>query len=401
MNLLIYSHYFAPSVGGVETIVQSLAAGIAELRSLNGDREFNVTVVTETPAGSHDDAKFSFRVVRRPGVIRLWQLVRSSAVIHAAGPAFLPMFLAWLSHKRCVVEHHGYQATCPNGLFVHQPDRAICPGYFQAGRYGECFQCMQSEFSSGWTAAKLLAFMFPRHWLARVATTNIAVTSHVDHRQKLPHTKVVYHGIEDPLPIPDSSLPSQKLRIAYVGRLVPEKGIPVLLEAGKILKSEGHDFEIRIIGDGSERPKLEEFIQREKLEPFTSITGFLTGDAFARTLRDVSVVVMPSTWEETAGLAAIEQMMRGRLVIAADIGGLTEVLGDTGLKFAAGDAVSLADCLRTVIKNPALIDSFGEKARSRALQLFQRSKMITAHAQIYRHAELSNNKKEREDANQR
>jgi glycosyltransferase involved in cell wall biosynthesis len=387
MNLLIYSHYFTPSVGGVETIVQSLAAGLAELRTANGDREFDVTVVTETLAGSYDDTKFPFRVVRRPGVIRLWQLVRVSDVIHSAGPAFSPMLLAWLARKRFVVEHHGYQATCPNGLFVHQPDRAICPGYFQAGCYGECFQCLRSEFSSGWTAAKLLAFMFPRNWLSRAATTNIAVTKHVDNRQKLPHTKVVYHGIEDPLPNPDRLIPSQKLRIAYVGRLVPEKGIPVLLEAGKILKAEGHDFEIRIIGDGSERPKLEELIQREKLEPFTSITGFLTGDAFAHALRDVTVVVMPSTWEETAGLAAIEQMMRGRLVIAADIGGLTEVLGDTGLKFAPGNAVSLADCLRTVIENPALIGSYGEKSRTRALELFQRSKMLSEHAQIYRHAE--------------
>jgi glycosyltransferase involved in cell wall biosynthesis len=235
MNLLIYSHYFAPSVGGVESIVQSLAAGIAELRTTNGYREFNVTVVTETPAGSYDDTKFPFRVVRRPGAIRLWQLVRASDVIHSAGPAFLPMLLAWLSRKRFVVEHHGYQATCPNGLFVHQPDRAICPGYFQAGRYGECFRCLQSEFSSGWTAAKLLGFMFPRNWLARAATTNIAVTMHVDHRQKLPRTTVVYHGIEDPLSNPDRSSSPQKLRIAYVGRLVPEKGIPVLLEAGKIL----------------------------------------------------------------------------------------------------------------------------------------------------------------------
>jgi glycosyltransferase involved in cell wall biosynthesis len=393
MNLLIYSHYFAPSVGGVESIVQSLAAGIAELPTANGVREFNVTVVTETPAGSHADHKFPFRVVRRPSLIRLWQLVRASDVVHSAGPAFLPMFLAWLSRKRFVVEHHGYQATCPNGLFVHQPDRAICPGYFQATRYGECFQCLRSEFSSGWTAAKLLAFMFPRHWLARVATTNIAVTSHVDHRQKLPHTKVVYHGIEDPLPIPDHALTSQKLHIAYVGRLVPEKGIPVLLEAGKILKAEGYNFEIRIIGDGSERPKLEEFMQSENLESFTSITGFLTGDAFAHALRDVSVVVMPSTWEETAGLAAIEQMMRGRLVIATDIGGLAEALGDTGLKFVVGNAVSLADCLRTVIKNPALIDSFGEKARSRALRLFQRCNMITEHAQIYRHADFADSKK--------
>jgi glycosyltransferase involved in cell wall biosynthesis len=127
----------------------------------------------------------------------------------------------------------------------------------------------------------------------------------------------------------------------------------------------------------------------------------LTGDAFVHALRDVSVVVMPSTGEETAGLAAIEQMMRGRLVIAADIGGLTEVLGDTGLEFAAGDAVSLVDWLRTVIENPAFIDSFVEKARSRALQLFQRSGMITEHAQIYRHAELADNKKDQEGATQR
>jgi glycosyltransferase involved in cell wall biosynthesis len=384
MDLLIYSHYFAPSVGGVESIVQSLAAGIAELRTLNGRREFNVTVVTETPAGTYDDTTFPFRLVRRPGVTQLWQLVRASDVIHAAGPAFLPMLLAWLLRKRLVVEHHGYQATCPNGLFVHQPDRAICPGYFQAGRYGECFRCLRSEFSSRWTAARLLAFMFPRHWLSHAADTNIAVTRHVDQRQKLPHTKVVYHGIDDPLSDAALSIPSQTLRIAYVGRLVPEKGIPVLLEAGKILKAEGHNFEIRIIGDGRERPQLEELIQREKFESFTSITGFLTGEAFARALRDVSVVVMPSTWEETAGLAAIEQMIRGRLVIAADIGGLTEVLGDTGLKFAPGDAVSLASCLRSVIENPALIALYGEKARSRALQLFQRSKMLTEHSQIYR-----------------
>ena len=386
MNLLIYSHYFAPSVGGVESIVQSLASGIAGLRTLNGDREFNVTVVTETPAGSYDDNKFPFRVVRRPDVIRLWQHVRASDVIHAAGPALLPMFLAWLLRKPFVVEHHGYQATCPNGLFVHQPDRAICPGYFQAGRYGECFRCLRSEFSSGWSAAKLLTLMFPRYWLSRAAATNIAVTNHVDRRQKLPHTKVIYHGIEDPLPNLGRSMPSQKLRIACVGRLVPEKGIPVLLEAGKILKAEGHDFEIRIIGDGNERAKLEEFIQREKLEPFTSVTGFLTDDAFARALQDVSVVVMPSTWEETAGLAAIEQMMRGRLVIAADIGGLAEILGDTGLIFPPGSAVSLANCLRSVIENPALIMSYGEKARRRALQLFQRSQMLTEHSRIYRDA---------------
>ena len=158
MTLLIYSHYFAPSVGGVESIVQSLATGITELRTLNVDRELTVTVVTETPASSYAHSRLPLRVVRSPGVIRLWQLVRDSDVIHVAVPVFLPIFLAVLSHKRFVVEHHGHQATCPNGLFVHQPDRAICPGYFQAGRYGECLQCLRSEFSSGALLARLAIY---------------------------------------------------------------------------------------------------------------------------------------------------------------------------------------------------------------------------------------------------
>lgn len=386
MNLLIHSHYFAPSVGGVESIVLSLASGISELRALNGDREFHVTVVTETAAGSYDDRALPFRTVRCPSFFQLFQLIRASDVIHIAGPALLPMFLAWMLRKRFIVEHHGYQAICPNGILLHQPDRSICPGYFQAGRHGECFKCLRSEFSGGWAAAKRLLLMFPRNWLARAASLNLAITNHVRDRHKLRRTNVVYYGIEDPLPNRGVSVSSKKLCIAYVGRLVPEKGIPVLLEAAKILQAEGHNLELRLIGDGSERPKLENIIHTEMLESCTTVTGFLTGPAFANALQDVTIVVMPSVWEETAGLAAIEQMMRGRLVIAADIGGLSEVVGDTGLKFTPGTPASLANCLRSVIENPALIQSYGQKARKRALELFQRSRMIAEHSQIYRQA---------------
>lgn len=48
----------------------------------------------------------------------------------------------------------------------------------------------------------------------------------------------------------------------------------MLFEAGKTLKSDGHNFEIRIIGDGSGRLKLEEFIHREELESVMSIISF-------------------------------------------------------------------------------------------------------------------------------
>ena len=53
---------------------------------------------------------------------------------------------------------------------------------------------------------------------------------------------------------------SGKTCFAFVGRLVPEKGIPILLQASRELMNEGQKFEVRLIGDGPVRPKLEAII---------------------------------------------------------------------------------------------------------------------------------------------
>jgi glycosyltransferase involved in cell wall biosynthesis len=114
------------------------------------------------------------------------------------------------------------------------------------------------------------------------------------------------------------------------------------------------------------------------------ITGFLKGPSLVDALRDTHVGVMPSIWEETAGLAAIEQMMRGRLVIAAKIGGLSEVVADAGLTFPPGDSETLAAAMRRVLQNATLIDALGRKAQDRAKAFFGRARMIQEHAAIYR-----------------
>ena len=73
MKLLIYSHFFAPSIGGVETLVLSLARGLAGLGAASGDSEFEITLVTQTHAGKFDDLSLPFRVVRRPSLIQFCQ----------------------------------------------------------------------------------------------------------------------------------------------------------------------------------------------------------------------------------------------------------------------------------------------------------------------------------------
>ena len=387
MKLLLYSHFFAPSIGGVETILLSLARGLAGLRTANGAAEFELTIVTATPAGDFDDGSLPFRVIRQPRLVHLWGLIRAANVIHVAGPSLTPLSLAKLARKPVVIEHHGYQAICPNGILIYQPDGSICPGHFQAGRYGKCLRCQECQTHRFQSLASLL-LMFPRFWLARSAALNFAITQHVLKRHALPRSSAVYYGIEDafdrdPSPLP-VAITSGKICFAYVGRFVPEKGIPILLQAAQKLIKEGHPFEVRLIGDGPERPELEAFVAREHLKSCVRITGYLTGPALADALRDVRVIVMPSIWEETAGLAAIEQMMRGRLVIVSDIGGLGEVVGDAGIKCTPGDAGSLADRMREVLQSPTLIDSFGRQARERALRLFMRGRMIEEHAKVYR-----------------
>jgi len=114
-----------------------------------------------------------------------------------------------------------------------------------------------------------------------------------------------------------------------------------------------------------------------------TFTGFLRGQCLEEVMASVSVVVMPSIWEETAGLAAMEHMMRGRPVIAADIGGLGEVVDEAGLKFPPGDAEALTNCLRQILKNPQILVELGEKARQRALQLFRWERMVDDHLSLY------------------
>ncbi len=285
------------------------------------------------------------------------------------------------------MEHHGYQAICPNGLLLHEPDKSVCPGHFQAGRYWRCVACNASQ-GSLWRSVKDLVLTFPRHFLSRRAAVNIGITNHVVGRLALPRTKTCYYGIEGAWRNSSSSVTAkparEKVCFAYVGRLVAEKGLPLLIEAARRLKKEGFEFDLRFVGDGPERPLLESLRERHELGLVVQITGFLSGDALRECLRSVNVVVMPSIWEETAGLAAMEQMMGGRLVIAAEIGGLGEVVGEGGLKFPPKDLDGLTERMRRILKEPNLLVGYGEKARARAAELFQRERMIRDHAVLYR-----------------
>ncbi len=199
-----------------------------------------------------------------------------------------------------------------------------------------------------------------------------------------PAPRPSYYGIE-PLPANQQrAARSSELVFAYVGRLVREKGLPLLLGAAKKLLDQGYSFRVKLVGDGPERARLEALADQLGLERVFSVTGFLRGEELLNAVEDVDALVMPSIWEETAGMAAIEQMMRGRLVLAANIGGLGEVVGSGGILFEAGDEASLVAAMRRVLDDRALIAEYGSRASARARSLFTLDRMIRDHLDLYR-----------------
>lgn len=383
MKLLIYTHAFAPMIGGIETYTMLLAQGLCQATPSGAD-SFEVTVVTQAVANGMDDSILPFRVVRRPGVAQLACLVWETDVVHIANPAFLPMLFAWFLRKPTAVEHDGYQSACPNGLLFHEPTHSDCTGHFLAHRYRECLRC-NSGNSGKWGSFRMLLLTFPRRWLCSRMSVNIGASHHVAGRVAMPRTQVIYHGVPISPAVPQSDEPptSSGACFAYVGRMVREKGVPVLLRAAQLLATQGYGFRLKLIGDGPVRSDLERMTDELGLRGRTVFTGFLQGQALEEALREATAAVMPSIWEDVSPLASTEHMMGGRLLIASDLGGLGELVDGAGLKFAAGNAEALAECLRRVLEDPNLVRELGAKARARALKLFAQDRMVSDHMRLY------------------
>src|ERR1039458_2651956 len=378
MKVLVYSKVFWPMIGGVETYTRLLAQGL-------GDRnDYDVTVATAAQ-GSSTLPGMMARIVRAPTLPELWNMIRRSDIVLLAGPALVPLALALISRRPVFIEHHGYQACCPNGLLFFEPEQSVCPERYLHGDFLSCLRCNWKTMGPVSSMARLVG-TWVRRWMCHHASGNICVSQHVSKRVNLPRSQVIYHGLpadQGEKGHYSASNCEGPIVFGYVGRITGVKGVSLLLDAASILKQEGRRFALRIVGDGQDRVELEGLARRLDLGDRLVITGFLNGARLREALEDISVLVMPSIWEETAGLAAMEPMIRGRLVIAAEIGGLSEVVGDAGLKFQPSNTAGLAERMRQILHNPAILEMLGKRAGERASQLFRQEQMIESHTRAF------------------
>ena len=160
---------------------------------------------------------------------------------------------------------------------------------------------------------------------------------------------VVSPGIDLP---PDIVPTSDRDRdhVLFVGRLVPGKGVDVLLEAMAVLCGRIPTVRLTVVGEGSEHEPL--MARAAELAIAVTFTGSLPPDQAGVLMRRATVVAVPSTTPEGLGLVALEAMAQGAAVVATALGGAAEVVrdGENGLVVEPGDAQGLATALERVLR---------------------------------------------------
>jgi glycosyltransferase involved in cell wall biosynthesis len=378
MNILIYTKWFFPIPGGVQTVVRDLADGLSRWPCSDGNSgRVRVSVVTRTKLEDGQKQLYPFQLIRSPSLFEFVRLVRKADVVHLAGPSFLPLILGLVLRRPMVLEHHGFQVACPNGLLFFEPTQSQCPGHFMAGRYEKCFQCNRTAVGAIRSVVLLVATPI-RRWLSSRARINVTPTEWLQGVIKLKRMVSVPHGVREQKL---GKAISSNTAFAFQGRLVTSKGIQVLLSAAKRLHSEGRQFRIKIIGDGPELAVLQS--QAADLGGQIEFWGHVPEEGLDNALCDVGTIIMPSIAGEVFGLVAAENMARGKLMIVSNVGALKEVVGQTGMIFEVGNADQLASCMREVLTNPERARSLREAGRIRAEEMFGRARMVERHMTLY------------------
>jgi glycosyltransferase involved in cell wall biosynthesis len=168
----------------------------------------------------------------------------------------------------------------------------------------------------------------------------------------------------------------------YAGRLFPEKGIRVLLEAWEHHRPK---LDLRIVGDGPMGAEVRAAAERV---PGLRWEGWQRREEVDRALREAVVLVMPSLWYEGLPMTAVEAYAAALPLVASDIGSLADIVADgrTGRLVPPGDAAALARSVDEIAEFPALRDRLRAGARAEYLARYTAERNYTLLMEGYRRA---------------
>jgi glycogen(starch) synthase len=300
MKILLGSHVFSPSVGGIESSSLDLAQAFLRLGQ-------EVQVLTQTASNNSKDNK-DLKVIRRPGMRELFRALNWCDIFFQNN---ISLQTAWPM------------------IFVRKP-WVVCTQTWIRNADG--------SIGAG-TRLKRLALR---------RATNVYISKAVrDH--------VGYPGSVIPNPYDSLTfrlMPEVKRErsLVFLGRLVSDKGCDLLIQSLAKLRGRGFVPRLTIIGTGSEEDALKEMVTEEKLDDQVLFVGALKGEALAKELNRHQVMVIPSRWEEPFGIVALEGIACGCMVVGSENGGLPEAIGPCGMTFQNENVVDLSQAIQKIFE---------------------------------------------------
>jgi len=366
--------------------VQALAGGLAT-------RDHEVTVITTQPCGQESTAILNGVTVRYLPVRNIYRPFGAQqhtaalrAVWHAvdsANPWMASMVGGLLEKFRPDVVHTHtiagfsasvWRAAAEHGMpVIHtlHDYYLLCPrsSAFHAGRNCPriCTNCR--------------IYGIPRRRATRFVTASIGVSefllnAHVKEGlfTDTPIREVIYNACGEAI-LSAPRVASVPVRIGYLGRLTPAKGLESLIDAYRSLPI--GRAELWIAGTGP--AAYQDSLMSRGGGGVIHWMGYVEPQ---KLLASVDILVVPSVWNDPAPLVAQEAMAHGLVVIAARRGGIPELVGDAGWLYDPNEPGALVDILKQATEEPLSLEPLRWRALRRA-QSFATDPWLDAHESLY------------------
>jgi rhamnosyl/mannosyltransferase len=362
MYVLQVNKYYYPEVGGIESVVQTIAENLPST--------YSSSVLAAKPRGLGGHETHNGVDVRKVSSFGVAQSV-------PLAPTF-PIGLRRAAEKADIVHHHLPNPLSPvSQLLAGRDDTTVIATY-------------HSDIVRQSTGLKFYRPILER-FLDRV--DRILVTS----ERLLEQSDILtpYSQKCDIVPLSVDidaidSEPTPKLRVdttgpvvAFVGRLNYYKGVEYLIDAMSDV-----DATLLVAGDGKRRSALERRASERGVADRVQFLGYVSEDALASVYRTADVFVLPSVASSEAfGIVQLEAMARGVPVVNTSLPtGVPWVSQheETGFTVPPGDASALAEAITRLLEDESRRLEYGAKARERVEQIFTQEQMIDNVQSIYK-----------------
>lgn len=225
--------------------------------------------------------------------------------------------------------------------FDIQGDRSLLDWKIRESRFVRSISQFNKRFLEG---------LYPRDAQGKIEVIHVGIEPHV------------YANAGEPVPG----------RILCVAGHRPYKGLPYLIEACRILRDEGLDFECNLVGHGPMHDELAALIRDRNLGDRVQLIGPQPEEEVAKMMREASLFVLPSIVDkdgmmEGIPVALMEAMATGRAVVSTTTAGIPELVDDgvSGLLVAPQDPPALANAIRTLLLDPARARQMGARGQEK------------------------------------